>query len=113
MSNNVLYDIATTIIQEVQREFEAIHLTGQLMDSARIERDGDDILIKIDPLQYNFKAFRTRGVIIPYSDRSYASYVNDVSGGFSGTHYMFIMDAIWNAVYANGCDIVSTNITTN
>lgn len=99
----------TSILASAFREeFKAVHLSGQLMRSIKVEADGDgNYRVEIPPQIYDIAKFRKSGVVIPTSQDSYALKLN-VTGGFSGTHKDYIERAIFATFVrwhlANGLD---------
>lgn len=87
-----------SILAEVFREeFRAVHLSGQLLRSIKVEADGNgNYRVEIPPQIYDIAKFRKSGVIVPTSQNSYALKVN-VTGGFSGTHKNYVEKAIMTA----------------
>lgn len=99
---------ASILASVFREEFKAVHLSGQLMRSIKVEADGDgNYRVEIPPQIYDIAKFRKSGVVIPTSQDSYALKVN-VTGGFSGTHKDYVERAIFAAFarwqQANGLD---------
>lgn len=99
---------ASILASVFREEFRAVHLSGQLMRSIKVEADGDgNYRVEIPPQIYDIAKFRKSGVVIPTSQDSYALKVN-VTGGFSGTHKEYVERAIFTAFarwqQANGLD---------
>lgn len=81
--------LAMLIEDEVKKEFNFTHLSGNLKDTIRIEKDGDSRYnVIISAKLYDIAKWRDEGVKV-YRNGSYASEV-DKSGGFSGTHKDYI-----------------------
>lgn len=106
---SILNDIANDIVGSIGYNFEDKYITHNLVDSIYIVDNGDDIEIHIPAPQYDFSEWK-KGKFVLYNGgaKSYASYVNDISGGFSGLHYNFVNNAIADGIWANGCEVVSS-----
>lgn len=120
MNNNLAEDkarqLAVFIEEEIQKEFQNVHLTKNLMGTIRIFKLGDRWIIDIPAQRYDFKAYFEKGVIVPYSKGgSYAEQVN-TKGGFSGTHKNFVYRCInkaidrWKSYYKIQAKVSENNV---
>lgn len=77
-----LKTLAHYIKQEVRAEFNEVHLSGNLMNTIKVVKDGDDYLVKIPAEIYDFAKFWKEKVIIPTGKGSYASQLNEQGSEF-------------------------------
>lgn len=89
--------LAMLIEDEVKKEFNFTHLSGNLKDTIKIEKGstgGYNIIISAK--LYDIAKYKEEGVKI-YRPGSYASEV-DKTGGFSGTHKEYVNKCINKAI---------------
>lgn len=91
-------EMARYIFDHIKQGFAETHLSGNLMDTMRMERiSKDEVRITIPAERYDLGAFFEEGVVIPTGDGSYADQVN-YTGGFSHKHIGYAGKAVWGAV---------------
>lgn len=91
-------DLAELIVQSLQKEFEIVHYTGNLMNTIKIIETENGVAVEIPAERYLFSAYRKKGVIVPYGfGGSYASKI-DKTGGFSGKHKGYVEKCINEAI---------------
>lgn len=93
-------EIANGIVNEVQREFAKIHLTGNLAATTTVTRvNSTHVKVFIPAVRYNLAAFKKLGVIEYQPEKgSYASTVSR-TGGYSKTHKKYVTYAVMNGCY--------------
>lgn len=92
-----LMKLAELVQKYIKEDFEAVHLSGNLMETIKINRTATSIEIEVPAERYDIKRFNKEGVIVYTGNGSYAQAV-DIWGGFSKTHKNYIEDAIKQAV---------------
>ena len=91
-------DLAKLIVQSLQKEFQIVHYTGNLMNTIKIIETENGVAVEIPAERYLFSTYRKKGVIIPYGfGGSYASEI-DETGGFSGKHKGYVERCIDEAI---------------
>lgn len=108
--------LADLIKEEIQKEFQNIHLTKNLMDTINIYKSGDKWIVDIPAQKYDFKTYFETGAIVPYKlGGSYAEKVNE-KGGFSKTHKNYVERCInkaiqrWKAYYQINVKVSENNV---
>jgi hypothetical protein len=89
--------LAEKIKENIQKEFEFIHLSKNLMDTITVARTTNGYEIEIPAEIYDINKYYKQGVIVYTNEGSYAQEVDD-KGGFSTTHKNYIIRAIMNAI---------------
>lgn len=90
--------LANLIVKELEKEFENIHLSKNLVNTIKIYKDVDKWVVEIPAVMYDFKTYFSKGVIVPYNgDNSYAELINQ-TGGFSKQHKNYVEKCINEAV---------------
>lgn len=90
--------LASFIAQRIVDDFELVHLSGNLMDTIRIENQKGTIRVIIPAIRYSIATFKQRGVII-YQEGlgSYAEEVNK-RGGISKKHKGYVERALYDGI---------------
>lgn len=91
-------ELALEIRRELRKEFETIHLSGNLAKTInfRKKRNGDYVLT-IPAKCYDINTYKKTGAIVYNEKGSYASIVNK-TGGFSGKHTNFAKTRVMKAI---------------
>lgn len=98
MSNEQKVWLANAIKEEIRKDFQLIHLSGNLANTIEIEVvNQSTIRIKVPAKTYNIYLYQKKGVIVYNNKGSYASDV-DINGGFSGVHQNFLERAVMAAI---------------
>lgn len=92
-----LLQLANLIKEEIEAEFEYLHLTHNLVDTMKIIPSENGYYIDIPADMYDINAWYEKGLILYTGEGSYAQEVN-ISGGFSTKHKGFIEDCIKSAI---------------
>lgn len=74
--------LANLIVAKLTEEFSAKHLSGNLLNTIKIENMGNEIKIHIPARTYNMLLFQTQGVVIHTSNGSYASRLDESGSEF-------------------------------
>lgn len=83
-------DLANYILDEIREEFSMVHLSGNLSRSLKVYKNGENWVVEIPAIMYDFKTYFSKGVIVPYNgDDSYAQLINK-TGGFSKKHKNYV-----------------------
>lgn len=77
-----LEQLAILIIQKLREEFSIKHLSGNLINTIKIENIGDEIKIHIPAQTYNMLLYQTKGVVVHTSHGSYASKLDEIGSEF-------------------------------
>lgn len=100
--SGMAYRMATNIKGEVYRGFKpnGKHITGNLMDTMRIECIGNEaVSLEIPAQKYDWKEWNARKAIVHTGQGSYAKDVA-VFGGKSGKHSRYVSKAIRKGIKA-------------
>nr|DAP71026.1 MAG TPA: hypothetical protein [Bacteriophage sp.] len=93
--------LAKIIIKNLKKEFEDVHLSGNLADTIKLvqKRINNEVYYEVQiPAQiYDIGLYRKRGVIVHTGAGSYADIVN-TSGGFSGKHTDYVDRCIQKSI---------------
>lgn len=92
-----LLDLAKKIEENLKKEFEIVHLSGNLMDTIEIIPSENGFYVDIPAEIYDLQNWYNNGVIVYTGDGSYAEEVNK-HGGFSQTHTGYVEYAIKKAI---------------
>lgn len=92
-----LLDLARKIEANLKKEFELVHLSGNLMNTIQIIPSENGFYVDIPADMYDLQTWFDKGVIVYTGDGSYAEEVNKV-GGFSKTHTGYVEYAIKTAI---------------
>ena len=92
-----LLDLAKKIEENLKKEFELVHLSGNLMDTIEIIPSENGFYVDIPAEIYDIQNWYNNGLIVYTGDGSYAEEV-DVQGGFSGKHKEYIERAILESI---------------
>ena len=91
-------ELAILIQEELKKEFETVHFTGNLMNTIKIYKTDKGWNVDIPAERYLFSEYVRKGVLIKYGHGgSYASKIN-TTGGFSGKHKGYVERCIDAAV---------------
>lgn len=82
MGEEELELLASIIYKNLQEEFEAKHLSGNLLNTITIENLGGEINIKIPAQTYNMLLYQSKGVVVHTSHGSYASKLDEEGSSF-------------------------------
>lgn len=63
-------------------EFNTKHLSGNLLNTINIIYNDDNLQIEIPAQVYDILLYKTKGVVIPVGNKSYASKLNDEGSNF-------------------------------
>ena len=74
--------LAATIVNKLKEEFSVKHLSGNLLNTIKIENFGDEIKIYIPAKTYNMLLFQTKGVVVHTTNGSYASKLDEDGSKF-------------------------------
>lgn len=77
-----LEDLARIIQEKLKEEFADKHLSGNLINTIKIENNVDEIKIHIPAQTYNMLKYQQEGVIIHTGHGSYASKLDTVGSEF-------------------------------
>lgn len=97
LSSNELSILAEKIKNKISKNFENIHLSGNLMNSIVVRRTTNGFEIDIPAEIYDLQKWYKEKVIVYTGEGSYAQAV-DTEGGFSGTHTDYVEKAIKEAI---------------
>lgn len=93
ISRDMLSYLAMDLKEMLQKEFEAIHLSGNLAETIQIRPTEFGFEVDIPADIYDLKLWYDKGIVIYTGEGSYAQAVNE-SGGFSKTHTGYVEDCI-------------------
>lgn len=74
--------LANLIVQKLKEEFSNKHLSGNLINTIKIENLGDQITINIPAKTYNMLLYQREGVVVHTSNGSYASRLDETGSEF-------------------------------
>lgn len=77
-----LQDLAEIIVRKLKEEFNLKHLSGNLINTMKIENYGDEIKINIPAQTYNMLLYQMKGVVVHTSNGSYASKLDEEGSKF-------------------------------
>lgn len=97
MTQNQILDLARKIIDYIKKDFEEVHLSGNLMDNIVYSFTERGIDIEIPAEIYDIDLYVEKGVIVYTGEGSYAQDVN-ITGGFSKEHKSYVEISIRNAI---------------
>lgn len=97
ITDEMLKTLADIILEEIQRDFEIVYLSGNLRDTIDIERTAEGFRIVVNAKMYDVLQYRQNKTIVYTGQGSYAEEVNK-TGGFSGKHVGYIEDAIHSGI---------------
>ncbi len=80
--------LAELIVERIKKDFEEVHLSGNLASTINVRVVGNNVEIEIPASMYDVQKYLEEGVFIFTGEGSYASEV-DTYGGFSGKHTGF------------------------
>lgn len=92
-----LLELAKKIQANIEKEFEYIHVTGNLMDTIQIIPSENGFYIDIPADMYDLKTWYEKGLIVYTGEGSYAQAVNEM-GGFSHSHTGYVEYSIKKAI---------------
>ena len=84
-----LLQLAELIRKYIEKEFEYIHVTHNLVDTIQLIPSENGFYIDIPAEMYDLKEWYEKGLIIYTGEGSYAQAVNEL-GGFSRTHTGYV-----------------------
>ena len=74
--------LASIIVKNLKEEFALKHLSGNLVNTIKIEKMGDEINIHIPAQTYNMLLYQSKGVVVHTSNGSYASKLDEEGSSF-------------------------------
>lgn len=77
-----LRKLAEIIVNNLKKEFEIKHLSGNLINTIKIENMIDEIRIHIPAKTYNMLLYKQKGVVVHTSHGSYASKLDKEGSSF-------------------------------
>ena len=77
-----LEKLADLIVQKLKEEFSVKHLSGNLINTIKVEKLGDEIKIHIPAQTYNMLLYQTKGVVVHTNNGSYASRLDEEGSEF-------------------------------
>ena len=77
-----LQDLAEIIVRKLKEEFNIKHLSGNLINTMKIENYGNEIKINIPAQTYNMLLYQMKGVVVHTSNGSYASKLEEEGSKF-------------------------------
>lgn len=77
-----LEDLTNVILQKIREEFDAKHMSGNLMNTIEVQSSDDGIQIIIPAQTYNMLLFQNKGVVVHTSNGSYASKLDEEGSEF-------------------------------
>lgn len=89
MTRGDLLDLANLIKENLKKDFEQVHLSGNLANTITIGVSENGYYIDIPAQIYDIQKWLKQGVIVYTEDGSYAQQVN-IDGGFSGKHVGYV-----------------------
>ena len=93
----ISYFLPEEIYGNIERDFELVHLSGNLVDTMRGPLTGGRGKLEIPADTYDISLYRAEKVIVYNGIGSYASEVSK-TGGFSGVHVGYDERAIDKAI---------------
>lgn len=92
------YLLAQAIVTELEKEFEEIYLSGNLVNTIQINANGENLEIEIPATVYDMALWKRKHVIVYKNlNESYATEVEE-KGGFSHRHINFVEKAVSKAI---------------
>ena len=85
LNKKMMNELKDIIIRKIKEEFALYHLTGNLVNTIKVEQLNDQIKIEIPAPVYDMLLYKTQKVIIHKKTGSYASLLNE-EGSFAGHH---------------------------
>lgn len=74
--------LASIIVRKLKEEFDAKHLSGNLINTMKVTSVGNEIQIDIPAQTYNMLLYQSKGVVIHTSHGSYASKLDEEGSSF-------------------------------
>lgn len=74
--------LAYFVKKEIQADFEEKHLSGNLMNTIRVNKTGDGFEVEIPAEIYNMYKFQRYGVVVYTGEGSYASELDEEGSAF-------------------------------
>ena len=69
--------LANLIIENIKKDFEQKHLSGNLMNTIAIEKTADSVQIVVPAEKYNMSLYMRKGVVVHSGTGSYASRIDE------------------------------------
>ena len=82
MGEKELEMLADIILKNLKEEFSIKKLSGNLLNTIKVEKANDEINIHIPAQTYNMLLYQTKGVVVHTSHGSYASKLNEEGSSF-------------------------------
>ena len=83
ISDEKLVALSLLIVKELKKEFTEHKLSGNLLNTISVTREGEKIQVIIPAKTYNMLRYQTTGVLVHTGNRSYASKLDDVGSEFN------------------------------
>ncbi|MCR4661688.1 MAG: hypothetical protein K5765_06815 [Clostridia bacterium] len=77
LNHDDLEKLASLVVDKIREEFALKHLSGNLVDTLRIENFDDKIEVIIPAEVYDMLLYQTKGVIVHTGEGSYASTLDE------------------------------------
>ena len=94
--------LAEIIVMNLRTEFMLKHLTGNLLDSIKIESDGSSVKVIIDAPTYDMLEYLKNKTIVHDYKGSYASSLNEKGGQIlnkkTGNHKGYVDEIIMKSI---------------
>ena len=74
--------LARIIVEKLREEFSIKHLSGNLINTIKVENLGNEIKINIPAQTYNMLLYQSKGVVVHTSHGSYASKIDEEGSSF-------------------------------
>ena len=74
--------LASIIVRKINEEFDAKHLSGNLINTLKVTNIGNEIEIDIPAQTYNMLLYQSKGVVVHTSHGSYASKLDEEGSSF-------------------------------
>ena len=74
--------LARIIVEKLREEFSIKHLSGNLINTIKVENLGNEIKIHIPAQTYNMLLYQSKGVVVHTSHGSYASKIDEEGSSF-------------------------------
>lgn len=112
VSDEDLMTLANLIVENIKKDFESKHLSGNLVNTLYIEKTQDGVRVVIPAEKYNMPLYIRKGVVVHSGAGSYASTLNEEGSIIrlpgngrgrpkdikKGNHIGYIDNAIKNAI---------------
>lgn len=97
MKIDLVVQLSELVRKYIVKNFEKVHLSGNLMKTIRVEYQDDKFFVVIPAEIYDVELYLEKKVIKYTGEGSYAQDVNE-TGGLSGKHINYVDKAIIEAI---------------